>query len=137
MVIRLGIGPAVSASDLRLLHRLPPTSLVRSRKAASAVGGSCRPLITVAVLLITQAWSWGRGNSPAARRTITIATLHHILINGAWAPGEGSADSPGRLPTGPTGGLLAVSWGLTDWWDPLPLGHIDKPSWVQDSILWC
>ena len=106
MVIRLGAGPTVSASDLRLLRRLlgpadwwaPPTGLVRSRQAASAAGGSCRPLITVAVLLMTHAWSWGRGNSPAAWRAITLATPHLFLINGAWAPGEGSADSPGLTP---------------------------------------
>ena len=108
MVIRLGAGPTVSASNLRLLRRrlgpadwwAPPTGLVRSRQAASAAGGSCRPLITVAVLLMTQAWSWGRGNSPAAWWAITVATPHLILINGAWAPGEGSADSPGPTPDG-------------------------------------
>ena len=102
MVIRLGAGPAISAFGLRFLRRLlgpadwwaPPTGLVRSRQAASAAGGSCRLLITVAVLLMTRAWSWGRGNSPAAWRAITIATPHHILINGAWGPGEGSANSP-------------------------------------------
>ena len=62
MVIRLDAGPAVSASGLRLLYRplgpadwrAPPTGLVRSRQAASAVVGSCRLLITVAVLLMTQ-----------------------------------------------------------------------------------
>ena len=55
-VIQLGAGPAVSASDLRLLRRLlVPTGLVRSRQAASAVGGSRRLLITVAVLLMTRA----------------------------------------------------------------------------------
>ena len=78
----------------------PPTGLVRSRQAASAAGGSCRLLITVAVLLMTQAWSWGRGNSPAAWRAITVATPHLFLINGAWAPGEGSADSPRPTPDG-------------------------------------
>ena len=106
MVIRLDAGRAVSASGLHLLcrplgpadWRAPPTGLVRSRQAASAAGGSCRLLITVAVLLMTRAWSWGRGNSPVAWRAITIATPHHILINGAWAPGEGSADSPRPTP---------------------------------------
>ena len=104
MVIRLGAGPAFSASDLRLLGPAdwwaPPTSLVRSRQAASAAGGSCRPLITVAVLLMTQAWSWGHGNSPSAWRAITVATPHLFLINGVWAPGEGSADFPGPTPNG-------------------------------------
>jgi len=108
MVTRLGTGPAVSASDLRLLCRLlgpadwwaPPTGLVRSRQVTFAAGGSCRPLITVAVLPMTQAWSWGRGNSPAAWRAITVATPHLILINGAWAPAEGSTDSPGPTPDG-------------------------------------
>ena len=101
MLIRLGAGPAVSASDLRLLRRLLgladwwalPTGLVQSRQATSAAGGSCRLLITVVVLLMMQAWSWGRGNSPAAWRAITVATPHLFLINGARAPGEGSADS--------------------------------------------
>ena len=81
MVIRLGAGPAVSASDLRLLRRLlgpadwwaPPTGLVRSRQAAPAARGSCRLLITVAVMLMTQAWSGERGYSPAAWRAITVA----------------------------------------------------------------
>ena len=108
MVIRLGAGPAVSASDLRLLSRLlgpadwwaPLTGLVRRRQAASAAGGSCRLLITVAVLLMMQAWSCGRGNSPAAWRAITVATPHLFLINDAWALGEGSADSPGPTPDG-------------------------------------
>ena len=108
MVIRLLAAPAVSASDLRLLRRLvgpadwwaPPTSLVRSRQDASAADGSCRLLITVAVLLMTQARLWGRGNSPAAWQAITVATPHLFLINGAWAPGEGSADSPGPTPDG-------------------------------------
>ena len=112
MVIRLGTGPAISASDLRLLRRLlgpadwwaQPTGLVRSRQAASAAGGSCRLLITVAVLLMMQAWSWGRGNSPVAWRAITVATPHLFLINGAWASGEGSDDSPGPTPDG------------SDWW---------------------
>ena len=112
MVIRLDAGPAVSASGLRLLYRplgpadwrAPPTSLVRSRQAASATGGPCRLLITVAVLLMTQAWSRGRGNSPAAWRAITVATRHLYLINGAWASGEGSADSPRPTPDG------------SDWW---------------------
>ena len=108
MVIRLDAGPAISASGLRLLcrplgpsdWRAMPTGLVRSRQAASAAGGSYRPLITVVVLLMTQAWSWGRGNSPAAWRAITVATPHLFLINGAWAPGEGSTDSPGPTPDG-------------------------------------
>ena len=108
MVIRLGVGLAVSASDHQLLRRLlgpadwwaPPTGLVRSRQATSAAGGSCRLLITVAVLLMMQAWSWGRGNSPTAWRAITVATPHLFLINGAWAPGEGSADSHGLIPDG-------------------------------------
>ena len=107
-VIRLDAGPAVSASDLRLLRQLlgptdwcaPPTGLVRSRQAVSAAGGSCRLLITVVVLLMMQAWSWGRGNSPTAWRAITVATPHLFLINGAWAPGERSADSPGLTPDG-------------------------------------
>ena len=63
MVIWLDAGPEVSVSILRLLRRLlgpadwwaPPTGLVRSRQAVSAAGGSCRLLITIAVLLMTRA----------------------------------------------------------------------------------
>ena len=115
MVMRLGAGPAVSVSDLRLLRRLlgpadwsgtEPTGRVRR-------GRVLQLLITVAVLLMMQAWSWGHGNSPAAWRAITVATPHLILINGAWAPGEGSADSPGPTPDG------------SDWWFScrLPRSH--------------
>ena len=108
MVIRLDAGPAVSASGLHLPRRLLvptdwwalPTGLVRSRQAASAAGGTCQLLITLAVLLMMQAWSWGHGNSPAAWQAITVATPHLFLINGAWASGEGSADSPGPIPDG-------------------------------------
>ena len=78
----------------------PPTGLVRSRQAASAALGSCRLLITVATTLMTQAWSGDRGYSSAAWRAITVATPHLFLINGARAPGEGSADSPGPTPDG-------------------------------------
>ena len=115
----------------------PPTGLVRSRQAASAAGGSCRLLITIAVLPMMQAWLGGRGNSPAAWRAITVATPHLFLINGAWAPGRARPTPPGRLPTGPTVGSPAVSRGLADWWAPLPPGRTDKPSWVQDLVLWC
>ena len=108
MVIRLDAGPAISASSLRLLRRLlgpadwwaPPTGSVRSRQAASAASGSCRLLIIVVVLLMMRASSWSRGNCPTAWRAITIATPHHILINGVWALGEGSADSQGPTPDG-------------------------------------
>ena len=77
-----------------------PIGLVWSRQAASAAGVSCRLPITIVMLLMMQAWSRGRGNSPVAWRAITVATPHLILINGAWAPGKGSADSPGPTPDG-------------------------------------
>ena len=82
----------------------PPTGPVQSRQAASTAGRSCRLLITVAVLLMTRASSWSRGNSSAAWRAITIATLRHIWFNGAWAPGEELADSRGPTPN------------ESDWW---------------------
>ena len=83
MVIWLDAGPAVSASDLRLLRRLlgpanwwaPPTGLVRSRQAAPVARGSCRLLITVAVMLMTWARSGECGYSPAAWRAITVVVL--------------------------------------------------------------
>ena len=123
MVIWLDAGPTVSLSGHRFICRLlgpadwwaPPTGPVRSRQAASTAGGSYRLLITVVVLIMTRASSWSRGNSPAAWRAITIATPHHILINGAWAPGEGSADSQGPTPDG------------FDWWSSCRLLGSHRP----------
>ena len=139
MVIRLGAGPTVSASGLRLLRRLlgpanwraPPTGPVRRRQAVSAAGGSCRLLITVAVLLMTRAWSWSRGNSPAAWRAITIATLHHIWLMACGPRGRSWPTLGGRLPMGPTCGALAVFCSPADGLVPPSLGRIGRPSWAQ------
>ena len=142
MVIRLGAGPAVSPSGRHLIRRLlgpadwwaPLTGLVRSRQAASAAGGSCRLLITVAVLLMTRAWSWSHGNSPAAWRAITIATLRHIWLMARGPRGRSRPTLGGRLPTGPTGGALAIFWDPAGRWDPPPKGRTDKPSWAEDQV---
>ena len=58
----------------------PPTGLVRSRQTAPAARGSCRLLITVAVMLMTFAWSGERGYSPAAWRTLTVAASRLIWL---------------------------------------------------------
>ena len=57
IVIRLGAGP--SRLSLRR-PTFPPAS--RARRLAGPADRSG----TIAVLLMTQAWSWGRGNSAAA-----------------------------------------------------------------------
>ena len=56
MVIRLGTAQlsVPPTSDFSADCWGPPTSLVRSRQATSAAGGSCRLLITVGVLLRRQ-----------------------------------------------------------------------------------
>ena len=122
MVIRLGAAPAVSLSGHRLIRRLlgpadwwaPPTGLVRSRQAASAAGGSCRLLITVAVLLMTRASSWSRGNTPRRLAGDHYCHSSSHLVNGVWAPGEEPADSRGPTPDGSdlwrTGRLLGSRW---------------------------
>ena len=145
MVIRLDAGPAVSLSGCRLIRRLlgpadwwaPPTGSVRSRQAASAAGGSCLLQITVVVPLMTRARSWGRGESSAVWRAITVATPCRVWLMAREARGRGRPTPGGRLPTGPTGDALAVFWTPADRWDPPPQGRTDKPSWVQDSVLRC
>ena len=58
----------------------PPTGLVRSRQAAPAAHGSGQLLITVAMMLMTQARSGERGYSPAAWWVIAVATLRLIWL---------------------------------------------------------
>ena len=62
-----GSQPSVSQAAVSSADSWGPlTGLVRGRQPLSAAGGSCRLQITVAVLLMTLAWSWGHGNSAAA-----------------------------------------------------------------------
>lgn len=105
MVIRPDAGPAVSLSGRRLIRRLlgpadwwaPLTGSVQSRQAASAAGGSCRLQITVAVLLMTRARSWGHGNSSAVWRAITVATPCRVWLMAHGARGRGWPTPGGRL----------------------------------------
>ena len=69
MVIRLGAGPS------HLSHR-PPSSLPTD--GAHRLAGPAGESGTVAVLLVMQAWSLGRGNSAAVYRAITVAIPHLI-----------------------------------------------------------
>ena len=115
----------------------PPTGLVLSRQAASAARGSCRLLITVAVMLMTQARSGERGYSPAAWRAITVATPCLVWLMACGPRGRGGPTAGGRPPSGPTGGALAVFRALADRWGPSSLGRTDRPSWEQGSAcLW-
>ena len=116
MVIRLDTGPGVSASGLCLLCRplgpadwqASPTGLVWSRQPASAAGGSCRLLITIAALLMMQAWSWGHGNSAAVWQTITVAIPRLVCLMACGARGRGWSTPGGRLPRVRLRGALAV-----------------------------
>ena len=80
----------------------PPTGPVRSRQDAPAAGGSGWWLITVAVLLVTQAWSAECGYSPTAWWEITIASpclvwlMAHGLRGRSWLPARS------RIPLGST-----------------------------------
>ena len=69
MVIRLGAGPS------RLSLR-PPSFLPAS--GAHRLAGPADRLDTVVALLMTQAWSSGRGNSAAAYQAITV-TIPHLI----------------------------------------------------------
>ena len=139
MVIRLDAGPAVSASGLRLLHRLlgpadwlgtEPTGRVRRGRVLPATDYCSRASNDVSFVM--ESWQ-----QPAAWRAITIATLHHICLmaRGPW--GRSRPTLGGRLPTGPTCGALAVFWDPAGRWDPPPKGRTDKPSWAQDSVHRC
>ena len=112
MVIRLGVGPAVSLSGRRLIRQLlgpanwwaPLTGLVWSRQAASAAGGSL-PAADYCSRASNDAgsvmWSWRQ-----PRRLAGNHCGHYLscLINGAWGPWEGSADFWWPTPT------------QADWW---------------------
>ena len=64
IVIRLGAGPS-------RLSLWPPPFLPAS--GARRLAGPADRLDTVETLLVTQAWSSGRGNSAAVYRAITVA----------------------------------------------------------------
>ena len=118
-------------------HWGPPTGLVRSRQAASAAHGSCRLLITVAIMLMTQARSWERGYSPAAWWAITVATLCLVLLMARGSQRSGGPTAGGQPPSGPTGGALAVFRALADRWGPSSPGRSDRPSWEQGPAYLC
>ena len=122
MVIRLGTGPS------RLSLR-PPSSPPTAR-ARRLVGPADRSG-TVAVLLMTLAWSWGHGNSVAVWRTITVAIPRLVWLMACGARGRGRPTPGGRLPRGRFCGALAVFCTPTNGWDPPSLGRTGRPSWAQ------
>ena len=95
MVIRLGTGPS------RLSHR-PPSSPLAS--GARRLAGPADRLDTVAALLMTQAWSLGRGNSAAVYRAITVAIPHPIWLMAHGALGRSQPTPGGPTPKGPSSG---------------------------------
>ena len=106
IVIRLGAGP--SRLSLRP-PSFPPAS------GARRLAGPVDRLDTVATLLVTQAWSLGRGNSAAVYRAITVAIPRLVWLMACGARGRGRPTPGGRLPTGPTLGAPAVFNTLADW----------------------
>ena len=107
MVIRLGAGPS------RRSHR-PPSSppTAGARRLAGPAGESG----TVAVLLMTQAWALGRGNSAAVYRAITVITPHLVWLMARGTRGRGWPTPGSRLPRGRLRGVSAVFYALTNWW---------------------
>ena len=107
MVIWLGAGPS------RLSHR-PPSSppTAGARRLAGPTGESG----TVAVILMMQAWSLGRGNSAAVYRAITVVTPHLVRLMARGPRGRGRPTPGSRLPRGRLRGVSAVFYALTDWW---------------------
>ena len=95
MVIRLGAGPS------RLSHRLPTDGARRLAGPADESG-------TAAVLLMTQAWSLGRGNSAAVYQAITIVTPHLVWLMARGTRGRGWPTPGSRLPRGRLRGVSAV-----------------------------
>src|SRR4051812_11334238 len=99
MVIWLGAGP--SRLSLWLPSSLPTTG-ARRLAQCDATGcvrrGRALPAgVIVAVLLMTRAWSWGRGNSPAAWRAITVATPRRVWLMACGAHGKDRPTLRGRL----------------------------------------
>ena len=129
-----GRGPQPSVSHAAVLPAGfwgPPT------------GGSCGQSEHCAALLMTQAWSWGRGNSAAVCQAITVATPHPIwfMACGALA---GRRPTPWRpTPSGPSSGALAVSDSPTDQW-PCDLwavqagvvGTVHHTLWLRSGEAW-
>ena len=139
MVIRLGAGPTVSLSDRCLIRRLlgpadwwgptdwlgvEPTGRVHRGRVLPAA--DCCSHASNDAGLVMGPWQ-------QLRRLAGDHCCHSLsrLVNGAWGPWEGLADS-----WGPTGGALAVFCTPADWWDPSSLGRTGKPSWAQDFALW-
>ena len=106
MVIQLGAGPS-------RLSLKPPSSppTVGARRLAGPAGESG----TVAVLLVMQAWSSGRGNSAAVYRAITVVTPHLVWLMARGTHGRGRPTLGSQLPRGRLRGVSAVFNALTDW----------------------
>ena len=122
MVIRLGVGPS------RLSHR-PPSSppTTGARRLAGPAGESG----TVAVLLVTQARSLGRGNSATVYWAITVVTPHLVWLMARGTRGRGRPTLGSRLPRGRLRGISAVFHALTDKRVPLSSSRTGRSSWPQ------
>ena len=97
MVIRLGAGPS------RLPHR-PPSSPPTA--GARRLAGPAGEFGTVAVLLMTQAWSWGHGKSAAVYRMITVAIPRPVWLMARGAHGRARLTLGGPTPMGPSSGRI-------------------------------
>ena len=111
MVIWLGVGP--SRLSLRPSSSLPNTG------ARRLAGPADRP-DTIAVLLMTLAWSCGHGNSAAAWRAFTVTIPHLVWLMACGAHGRGRPTPGGRLPWGRLRGALAAFGTPADGWSRRP-----------------
>ena len=134
MVIRLGVGP--SRLSLRLSSSLPTTGAHR------LAGPADRP-DTIAVLLITLAWPYGRGNSAAVWHAFTVATPHLIWLMVCGARGRGRPTPGGRLPPVRLQGTYAVFGLPTDRRPRRPwvvqagiVGTVHRPLLLRSGKAW-
>ena len=122
MVIRLDTGPAVSASGLRLLHRLlGPADWLGTELTGRVLRGRVLPAADYCSHASNDA-GFVMGSWLQSCRLADDYCSHSPsrLVNGAWDPWEGQAVSRGpapvaRLPMGLTSGALIVFRTLTDW----------------------
>ena len=134
MVIWLGAGP--SRLSLRPSSSLPTTG------ARRLAGPADRP-DTVAVLLMTLAWSCGHGNSAAVWRAFTVAIPHLVWLMACGARGRGRPTPGGRLPRVRLQGARAVFCLPTDRRPRRPwvvqagvVGTVRRPLWLRSGQAW-
>ena len=90
--------------------------------------------LTVAMLLMTWAWSAQCGYSPTAWRDITVATPGLFRLMACLPQGKGRPPAGGRPSPSPSGGASAAFRGVTAQEGPRPAGRTDRPSWGDGTV---